>query len=79
MFTLGDVAPGVDRNRTNLFLDGEQIGFDAAGTKQDGWSWVDQTQTTVELYGSACTLFKTSPRTNIVVEFGCEQIAVSPS
>lgn len=78
VFTLGEVAPGVDRNRTNLFLDGEQIGFDAMGTKQDGWSWVDAAQTTIELYGSACTLFKTSPRTNIIVEFGCEQIVVAP-
>jgi hypothetical protein len=78
VFTLGNVAPGVDRNRTNLFLDGEQIGFDAMGTKQDGWSWVDQAQTTVELYGAACTLFKTSLRTNIIVEFGCEQIIVAP-
>jgi len=77
-FTLGNVAPGVDRNRTNLFLDGEQIGFDALGTKLDGWSWVDAAQTTIELFGSACTLFKTSPRTNIIVEFGCEQITVVP-
>ncbi len=78
VFTLGNVAPGVDRNRTNLFLDGEQIGFDATGTKLDGWSWVDAAQTTVELFGSSCTLFKTSPRTNIIVEFGCEQIVVAP-
>lgn len=78
VFTLGNVAPGVDRNRTNLFLDGEQIGFDAMGTKQEGWSWVDQAQTTIELYGPACTLFKTSLRTNIIVEFGCEQIVIAP-
>jgi hypothetical protein len=78
VFTLSNVAAGVYRNRTNLFLDGEQIGFDAMGTKQDGWSWIDPAQTTVELYGSSCTLFKTSPRTNIIVEFGCEQTVVSP-
>jgi hypothetical protein len=78
VFTLGNVADGVDRNRTNLFLDGEQIGFDAMGTKQDGWSWVDQAQTTIELFGGACNLFKTSLNTNIIVEFGCEQVITAP-
>jgi len=78
VFTLGNVPAGVDRNRTNLFLDGEQIGFDAMATKQDGWSWADQAQTTVELFGTACTLFKTSLHTNIIVEFGCEQVVTSP-
>jgi hypothetical protein len=61
-----------------LFLDREQIGFDSIGTKLDGWSWVDPGQTSIELYGSSCTLFKTSPRSNILVEFGCEQIVVAP-
>jgi hypothetical protein len=40
-------------------------------TKLDGWSWVDPAQTTIELCGAACTLFKTGLRTNIIVEFGC--------
>ena len=77
-FALGNLPAGVDRNRTNLFLDGEQIGFDAMGTKQAGWAWLDQAQTSIELYGAACTSFKTSLRTNILVELGCEQIIVAP-
>jgi hypothetical protein len=78
VFTLGAVKDGVDRNRTNLYLDGEQIGFDAMATKQDGWSWVDAAQTTIELYGQACNLFKTSLNTNIIAEFGCEQVIQAP-
>jgi hypothetical protein len=77
-FTMSNVAAGVDKNRTNLFLDGEQIGFDIMGAKQDGWGWVDTTQTSIELYGKACTLFKTSRHTNILVEFGCEQMVFTP-
>lgn len=77
-FTLGMVDPSVDKDRTNLFLDGEQIGFDATNTKLDGWGWVDAEQTTVELYGAACTTFKTARNTNVVVEFGCEQMVFSP-
>lgn len=77
-FTLGNLPAGVDRNRTNLFLDGEQIGFDVMGTKQAGWAWLDEAQTAIELYGAACTSFKTSLRSNILVEFGCEQIIVNP-
>ena len=77
-FTLGAVAPDVDKNRTTIFMDGEQIGFDATGSKQDGWSWQDQAQTMVELYGEACSNFKSSRRTNIIVEFGCAPILISP-
>jgi hypothetical protein len=77
-FTMSNVAAGVDKNRTNLFLDGEQIGFDLMAAKQDGWGWADAAQTSIELYGNACTLFKTSRHTNIIVEFGCEQMVFQP-
>jgi hypothetical protein len=75
-FTLGGVPPTVDKNRTNLFMNGDSIGFDSKRTKTAGWGWVDAGQTTVELYGEACTAFKTNRRTNIVAEFGCEQVVV---
>jgi hypothetical protein len=75
-FKLNEPATKVDKNRTNLFLNGEQIGFDAMGLKQDGWAWVDPEQTTVELYGEACTSFKTSRQTRVAVEFGCEPVIV---
>ena len=76
LFTLGNVASTVDRNRANLYLDGEQIGFDATATKLNGWSWMDQAQTSIELYGDACKAFKTNRHTNIVVEFGCVPVVV---
>lgn len=75
-FTLGNVSATVDRNRANLYLDGEQIGFDAMATKQNGWAWMDQTQSSIELYGDACKAFKTNRHTNIVVEFGCMPVEV---
>jgi hypothetical protein len=75
-FTLSGIKPGVDKSRTSLFLNGEQIGFDAKAMKQDGWNWVDAERTTVELYGDACASFKTSRRTRVVVEFGCEPMIV---
>jgi hypothetical protein len=75
-FALTGVNPDVDKNRTNLYLNGEQIGFDAKGTKQQGWSWVDAARTTIELFGDACTSFKTSRRTRVGVEFGCQPVVV---
>jgi hypothetical protein len=75
-FTLSGIDPTVDKNRTNLYLNGEPIGFDAQATKQDGWNWVDPERTVVELYGPACTAFKTNPRTRVVAEFGCEPVIV---
>jgi hypothetical protein len=75
-FTLSGVKPGVDKNRTSLFMNGDQVGFDAKGMKQGGWNWVDAERTTIELYGDACASFKTSRRTRVVVEFGCEPMIV---
>lgn len=77
-FQLGDVGPDVDRDRASLFLDGEQIAFDAMATKQDGWSWADPGQSSIELYGEACSNFKSNRHTSIVVEFGCMPVLVSP-
>ena len=77
-FTLGEVGEDVDRDRTSLFLDGEQIAFDALGEKQDGWSWTDASQAGIELYGEACVNFKTNRHTSIIVEFGCAPVLVSP-
>jgi hypothetical protein len=75
-FKLGGVKADVDKNRTNLYVNGEQIGFDAKSTKLDGWNWVDAERTTAELFGEACTTFKTSRRTRVVVEFGCEPVII---
>lgn len=77
-FALGQLKPGVDKNRTSLFMDGEKIEFNAMGMEHNGWSWVDAKRTTIELNGEACESFKTSRRTNIVVEFGCEPIETPP-
>jgi hypothetical protein len=76
-FALSGVSTNVDKERTNLFLNGEQIGLDAKGAKQQGWNWVDPARTTVELYGDACTTFKTSLQTRVDVEFGCQAV-ISP-
>jgi hypothetical protein len=75
-FALGAVPATVDKSRTNLFLDGEQVGFDAMATQQEGWSWMDAAQTSIVLHGDACTAFKTNRHTNIVVEFGCMPVVI---
>lgn len=77
-FTLDALSMNADRSRASLFLDGEQIAFDALGSRQDGWAWMDQSQTAIELYGEACENFKSNRHTNIVVEFGCMPAVVSP-
>jgi hypothetical protein len=73
-FPLDGLKPDIDKDRTNLFLNGEQIGFDAKATKQDGWSWLTPERTSIELYGEACTAFKTNRHTRVAVEFGCEPV-----
>jgi hypothetical protein len=78
-FTLGELAPNVDRSRANLYVNGQVIGMDANGTKRDGWNWVDPARTTIELYGAACQSFKAQLRNRVLVEFGCKaEIVVGP-
>jgi hypothetical protein len=77
-FTIGDLGTDADKSKANLYLNGEIVPFDAAGTKKDGWAWIDAEQTTAELYGDACAAFKTNRRTSVVLEFGCVPIEVGP-
>jgi hypothetical protein len=75
-FVLGGINAQVDKSRTNLYLNGEQIGLDSKSMKQEGWNWIDAEKTTVELYGEACNTYKTSRRSRVVVEFGCEPVII---
>jgi hypothetical protein len=75
-FTLGNLPTDADKSKANLYLNGEVIPFDATGSKKDGWNWIDAEKTAAELYGDACTAFKTNRRTSVVVEIGCMQIPV---
>ena len=75
-FSLGNLPTDADKTKANLYLNGEVIPFDATGSKRDGWNWVDAAKTQAELYGDACSAFKTNRRTSVVVEFGCMQVPV---
>lgn len=68
---LGAPPKDADTSKVNLFIDGEQIPFDAQNAKQNGWGWASDAHQTMLMYGEACTHFKKSRATNIVVEFGC--------
>ena len=75
----GEVRSDVDKDRTQLFLNGDEIGFDAKATKSDGWNWADPERTMIELFGPACSAFKSVRRPRIAVEFGCEpEVIVGP-
>jgi hypothetical protein len=50
---------------------------DAAGTKVDGWNWVDPAQASIELFGSACTSFESNRHTSVVVEVRCMPVLVT--
>ncbi|MET0286102.1 MAG: VWA domain-containing protein [Polyangiales bacterium] len=73
---LGNVDAKADKTKVNLYLDGDVVPFDAAGTKQSGWGWKNPEQTELELYGPTCDGYKTSRTTSIVIEVGCEPIVV---
>jgi hypothetical protein len=70
-FSVGELPSDTDKARTNLYLNGGTVPFDAQGTKLDGWSWSDDGSATITLYGAACDAFKHNRKTSVVVELGC--------
>jgi hypothetical protein len=68
---IGEAPMGADSSKVNLYIDGAQILFDATGVKRDGWGYTDTGMKKITLYGEACTQFKKSRATSIVVEYGC--------
>ncbi len=72
-FTLDELAdPYVDKSKVNLYLNGEVVPFE----QTQGWGWANAEQTEIQMYGQACTDFKTNRTTSLVVEFGCEPIVL---
>ena len=55
-------------------MNGEVIPFDSANAAKEGWAWQDAEQTSVQLFGNACSAFKSNRKTSVIVEFGCEPI-----
>jgi hypothetical protein len=70
-FSIAGLSEDADKDRANLYLNGEVIPFDSAATKQAGWNWIYPEKTSIELYGDSCKAFKTNRRTSVLVEFGC--------
>jgi hypothetical protein len=73
-FEVSSNDKNADKDKVNLYINGEAIPFDQMGKKENGWGWVDAGRTTITMYGPACKRFKNSRSTSIVVEFGCNPI-----
>jgi hypothetical protein len=69
--TLGGLPEMADKERANLYLNGQEIPKQAPGV-DNGWSWKDAEQTAIELHGPECDEFKTARKSSVIVEFGCE-------
>jgi hypothetical protein len=73
-FEVSSSDKNADKDKVNLYINGEAIPFDQMGKKENGWGWLDAGRTTITMYGPACKRFKNSRSTSIVVEFGCNPI-----
>jgi hypothetical protein len=73
---LGPAPKDSDSSKVNLYIDGELIPFDAAGTKKAGWGFTDDKRQVMSIYGDACKHFKKTRATNIVIEYGCPPVPV---
>ncbi|MDB4975617.1 MAG: hypothetical protein JWN48_3958 [Myxococcaceae bacterium] len=75
-FAVEGLSSSADKSQANLYLNGEVIPFDGQAKKQEGWGWTDATQSSIEMYGEACTEFKNNRKTSVIVEFGCAAVLV---
>jgi hypothetical protein len=75
-FVVSTTHPDADKSKVNLYINGEVVPYDMTNAKKDGWGWNDAERTTIAMYGEACTRFKNSRSTSIVVEFGCVPVPV---
>ena len=60
----------------NLYLNGELIPFDQLKNAAEGWGWANPEKSAIDLYGGACSAFKTNRKTSINVEFGCPAVVL---
>ncbi len=75
-FALEGLPEEADKEKANLYLNGEVIPFDSSKGKSEGWGFADEAQSLVELFGDSCVQFKTNRRTSVVLEFGCQPIVL---
>jgi hypothetical protein len=60
-----------DPAQVNLYIDGEAVFYDAAGTCGHGWQWVDVASHRVLLCGEACGRLNTPGGALITATYGC--------
>lgn len=75
-FEVKGVDAKADKSKANLYLNGELIKFDQAGKASEGWGWANPEKTAIDLYGEACSAFKTNRKTSVSVEFGCPAVVL---
>jgi hypothetical protein len=75
-FEVKGVDAKADKSKANLYLNGELIPFDQAGKASEGWAWSDADKTNIDLYGGACSAFKTNRKTSVSIEFGCPAVVL---
>jgi hypothetical protein len=73
-FVVSNDNTKADKDKVNLYINGEAIPYDSMGKKVDGWGWLDAGRTTITMFGPACKRFKNSRSTSVVVEFGCTPV-----
>jgi hypothetical protein len=61
-----------DKSNANLYINGQVIPFDQQHAGKQGWDWTDEKQDTIQLFGDACTSYKTNRHTSVIVELGCK-------
>ncbi|HEY6877804.1 MAG TPA: VWA domain-containing protein [Polyangiales bacterium] len=73
--SVGAINADADKQQANLYLNGVVVPQRSA-TSENGWTWKDDAQTTIELHGPSCDEFKTARKTSVIIEFGCAPIFV---
>lgn len=62
----------------NIAVDFAGVRTDRDPTRQNGWEYVDDTHTKLEVYGSWCQRIQTEAMNQVQIKYGCPNVVIPP-
>ncbi len=75
VFNVPYAGPDANYEQVNFYFDGEAVPKDSS--EKNGWNWTNEvTKEEVEFFGDYCDKLRQGEVSDVVVEFGCDEIVV---
>jgi von Willebrand factor type A domain len=71
-FAISLPEPDSDYDKVNIYLDGDNLGWDEDCAQGKGWTWTDDTHKEILFCDEACATLKSGKISNMTATFGCK-------